>query len=695
MGGHVRVTAEYEGKEYLFADVNLMPGTYELPVTVPVSVTTLKITTPSGVLLAGVNDVVDIDNPQSGASRVGDWTVSSSSSDLKFVSKGPNIGPYLIFKPSELLADYFQNNPIGQDNTDYWYQKKADGSILYEEGIGKQVFWGETAIGDGDTRNGNNHNLQYYIFPIWWRSGKNGIKDYEFYLFQSKNDPEKMQGAYHLNKTRMYFERFYDQEQVVTDPVTSSVRPFPELGYSDNMTDIADVDINNVAKGFTFDDDSFDRAFPLDGQGMVLSRGVKISYTEQGIQGNALGKNYAGFYLSSEGGNNKSLSVPKWNGQVWKDGDNCKYFDEQIKNLFFATVSTKRTMVPDKKYFIRENTIDPDGNYIGNLEFVETQREHAFIIGFNSAPAKAADTAPRDYADVLFLVVPVTETDFGYIYDVNPEPMIWTVAAEDLGSTEDWDFNDAVIQFTDVIVNLNSVNKNCVAANVDGPLDAVTVREVTVKPMAAGGTMPIYITFDRAVYEGMPDMARDGDEWYSTINSAASDVLKSQTAEKKTRIVGKELHKWLGGASHTTPLNVGAKRIAFNGQEVRFCIPSDKALITGKKNMMSKNGFSVCGFAVLVDKNNVVGVDALNDINRGLCPVDYTMGQGIYTVGAVSETGGAAPQLIVVNGNWEWPSECKKISNAYPKFSEWVMFGGGMYPTWHTLERNDSHITVK
>lgn len=712
-GSHVRVTADYEGKRYLFANLYLPAGTHELPVTIPNSVTTLYIKSDAGTQEAGVNDIVDLDSPSKAASRFGGYNVNTfDNSGLLFTGTSTEDGPYIVFNPSDLLPAYFNANPIGEDNTDYWYRKNERGTIDFHEGFNEHVFWGETAIGDGDTRKGHNHDMSYYIFPIWWQARYGGVKDYEVYFCQSKEDPKKVgeTGAYTVNNYRAYFDRHYQPVGHPEIQLTDASHPFPCLGYSDTKRTKEDVSIFNPRTLFSFDDGTFQQAYDPDGSGTVLSQGIKVTFTSQkgtfndGILPGAqdfskhtFGKNAIGFYLTSNGGANECFSVPHMARYLW-DGN---YYDEQLKNLFFANVSTKRTMIPDNTFLVRENRYDPgltmlkDGN-----DFMEIKRSGSFILGFSSAPTEPGDRAVRDYADVLLLVVPVNddETDFCYVHEEEAEPFVWTMAAEDMGATDDWDFNDAVFQFTDVIVNLNASNKNAVATNVDGPLDAASVREITVTPMAAGGTMPIYVAFYIDAMQ-LPSMSgADDDTWYHAYNDEIDKLSKSQTPMAGTYIIGQELHKWMGGSSYTQMINTGAKRSVTKSKSATFNIAVDYNMGNNYKNpapsYFPNEGYGLYGFGVVVDKNNTL--EGLIDNDKNFQAVDLKRGEGIFVLGAPNPAEGkVAPQMFLVSGDWEWPTERTLITDAYPKFKDWVSWGGIMDKTWVSTDVNRAKVTQK
>ncbi|MDE6497898.1 MAG: LruC domain-containing protein, partial [Muribaculaceae bacterium] len=646
---------------------------------------------------------VDIDNLPASGSRFGDYGAHTfDNSGIIFNGNSSEDGPYIVFDPQDLLPEYFAANPVGRDNTDYWYRKNQKGTIDFHEGFNEQVFWGETAIGDGDTQKGHNHNMSYYIFPVWWRE-REGAKDYELYLCQSREDPRKPSetGAYTVNNWRAFFDRNYQPVGHDEVQLSDASHPFPTLGYSSTKRTKADVSVFDPKPLFSFDDGSYKQAYDPAGSGTVLSYGIKITFTDQrySFQGtsagtqdfdkHAFGKNAIGFYLTSNSGANESFSVPHMARYLW-DG---KYYDEQLENLFFANVSTKRTMVPDKTFLVRENHYKTglleleDGN-----EFHEINRSGSFLLGFNSAPSEAGDRSVRDYADVLLLVIPVNddETDFCYVHEEEAEPFVWTMAAEDLGSTDDWDFNDAVFQFTDVIVNLNSTNKNAVATNVDGPLDAASVREITVTPMAAGGTMPIYALFYMDAMQLPSVGGASEDEWYHSLNGTIAQASTSQSPFAGPFIIGQELHKWLGATSYKQMINTGAKRSSAKVKPATFNIAVETNMGNSYKNPAASyfpnNGFGLYGFAVVVDRENTLSLDAGKDFQK----VDLTRGQGIFVLGAPNAAEGqVAPQLFLVSGDWEWPTERTIITDAYPQFSDWVSWGGYMTKTWTNYPNRD------
>lgn len=705
----VRVTCEIDSKDYLLADLNLPAGTHELPVIIPETITELKIKTAEGIRVVGTNDLVDLDSAP--ASRAGDWEVGTYENAYPaYLTQGSQEGPWLVFDPSDLLADYFAANPTGKDNTNFWYQQDANGVIKYDSGFNKQVFYGETAIGDGGTWNGHNHDMSYYVFPVWWRSQPDGTRDYRFYLFGSRMLPSESHGLI-TNLSEMWFEEHYlhQSENWKEQPhKTTATNPFPELGISSTLIPLEDLATDDPVSKFSCSDGSWTQAYDRNNLPVqAISRGFKIRFTEktknsdgtsvrdQDFSKLTAGRMTLGFALKSNEGANCSYSVPHQAREMWKPN----YFDQKLENLFFANTSTMRTMLPDKRFTVRENT------YVGEKldqladgwDFKDIgTRSGAFLIGFNSQPSKPADTSEgRDYADAIFLVVPVNDdqTDFDYIYEKDADPITWTIAAEDLGSTDDWDFNDAVFTFTSVLTNLNQVNKNRMATLADGPLDAVSVRSFSVTPMAAGGTLPLYIVFTQNAAE-MPGQTAHGDEeLYSEANSELAGISDEDIAAGNY-IIGQEIHNWLGG-SVPTMINTGAKRLDLNARTVEFVVPTTLKQPSNQNasSQYFRDGYACCGFVILVDKDNNVSLSPDSYFH----PYDLGQSPGNYLLtGPNSSEGKIAPQIICILGDWEWPTERTLISDAYPKFNDWAAsWLGSMERDWCQNPSDRSKVTQK
>lgn len=174
---------------------------------------------------------------------------------------------------------------------------------------------------------------------------------------------------------------------------------------------------------------------------------------------------------------------------------------------------------------------------------------------------------------------PVDEGDDPVIEEETTQS--WTVACEDLGSIGDFDFNDVVFK----------------VSHVSGS------GEITVTPLAAGGTMTVNLYHD-------------------------SELLG-------------EIHKLLGEDDVTKMLNTG---------------------VEGEKGYNPGYGSSI---TLSVD-------DSFTMTNKmGGFRLEILNGDGRFAAEIQGPVNGDSPQMICVPGDWKWPREWQKISDAYPDFVNW------------------------
>lgn len=655
---HVRVTAEIDGKEYLFADLNLPEGIHPLPVTIPRSVTTLKIKSGFNTYEAGVNDVVDIDADVPPSRTI---TISGSGASKLEITETSDEAPLLTFSPDEFLNEYLSKFQKETDTTDKWYLGKDIGDGYIDPSLDDESFayFGETGLGATDPVD-NKKGLEYLIFPVWWNKNRYYNKDYRLTLVQY-NEAN--------NKHNLSFN----------DTLPNKPH-FPYLGYSESV--ISHEKAAEDFDAFTFDNGNFSQAYDPEKTKTVVTKGVRVITNPDPVDRSAFR-----FDLRSGTGTTYSYSstVPYYNRKVWKE----KYYDESLSDLIFATVSTM-------SYPLKERTFKISNFENNNINTTEYYIKYPFLVGFTSQPRCAADTEPRNYTDLILLVLPIKGLKVFYNIGEVLEPYIWTIAVEDLGATDDWDFNDAVFHFTDVITNLNEVNGNNAVTSRSGPLAAEMVRTIKVWPVATGGTMPIYITFTGKA-AGMPSDVLS--EWGTEMFSSANDKIKNikNSATTGTFIVGKEIHKWLGASSYSQFVNVGKTRSDIEGEPVRLAIPEDSFGEEYNDDYVfaSKDNKPLYGFSLLVDKDNSLEIDAFKN-GTGIVPLpeNLKLGEGTYLIGAPNEKGSIAPQMLLIadDAEWEWPAERKKISDAYRYFKQWI--GNPAYHAWFCYP-TDSLVTKK
>lgn len=559
-----------------------------------------------------------------------------------------------------MLGGYFATHPIkGQhDSTDFYFRSNEEGYIDEDD----VEYYGETGLGAKG-------NAEYLIFPVWWRENNAGKKDYQFVIHQYGKIKNCCTASFNTITTA-------DTDAEEGKSYVSKTIPFPYLEYS--TEELGTKDISELK--FYKDEGSFTQAFPQDGTvKTVATGGLKVKFTAPTDKEESCA---IGFYLKSTGSDGEpqfSCSVPYYNGNTWKD----KRFDVSLTNLMFANVSTMQYDLPKQTFKVLNST-----------EATLSDNSQAFLVGFNSPATEYCDKTPRDYTDFIMLVIPLTDPQFYYNVQYDFEPYEWTFAAEDLGGTDDWDFNDVVFTFTDVIEDLNSVNKNKVVTSVNGPRAAEPIRVITVKPLATGGTMPVYITFTGNVGK-LFDLPEWGDRLFSDVNDEIYDKYYiSDVPKPGTYILGTEVHKWLGAPNAQTFVNVGTHRVATNATPVKFSIPLDEELDDEEYSSYgSKENSPLYGFAILVDKEDKLQKDA-RDGDGFIELSGYNLGSDTYQIGIPKEDGSGAPQMLLIGADWEWPTERTKISDAYPYFNNWISDPKNYWYWWYHGKKTDK-VTKK
>lgn len=689
-GGHVTVTAEVDGKEYLFADLNVPAGTRAIPVTIPLTVSTLNVKTSLGTHRVATNALVNIDQAPAGStSSRGDAIIVSGddTTGLTYIEDGDT--PYLVFNPHDFLKQHFLDHPL-DGKTDY-----TDCSL----NPFNNSYNGET----GYSSNADITMREYYIFPIYWQKNTNGNKDYETYIFNTPNGENDIKSPHKINFGKT------DETSV----------PFPELGYStpDKLSNASSKllvsimklkfdNLDNLSNYFTYADEDANCAYDInniDNISFIISRGTRIKFDSDKPARFGI---YVKSDIKSETDFSFSSSMPFYNTYYW--GTN--YYESTISNLFTASVSAQRfdvdrlhkLYIHDDDY--KEPTFGSETTYFRGDYLYDRTNQTKDILGFSSPATKPGDTTPRQYGDVVFLIVPYNSGETTIRQHAEKvEPFVWTIAAEDLGGSLDWDFNDVVFSFTDVIQNLNSVNENSAITMLTGPNVSQSMRVITVKPLAAGGTMPVYITYQGRV-KAMPKMPTTGDMTFTEANQAiidyfypdGKDISNVDEADVQTYILGRELHKWLGSSTHNRALNVDSSRKDFGAPSISFVIPTEEPLENAITHAAagSVNNNTLYGFGILVDKDNELNIDAINDTDNGFKHIpSLTLGKGLYTIGGISDDKNlSAPQMILVDTDWEWPREGVRIDEAYTNFSNWVSSPSAY--DWHS-NKNTSKVTGK
>ncbi len=186
-----------------------------------------------------------------------------------------------------------------------------------------------------------------------------------------------------------------------------------------------------------------------------------------------------------------------------------------------------------------------------------------------------------------------------------PEEWQWIIACEDLG-TNDFDFNDVVFSVS--------------AVTTEGEGDDMK-SYVKVKALASGGTLPVYVYFEK-------------------------DGVRKRIAPEGTDA---EFHKWFGDHHHSKVINASSFRA--EGKTARIEVPNGFTMACNEKDNMG-------GFAVGViypDKEEIIEASSPGTINSNKNP----------------ELIGKAPQMICVPYSWYWPTENTFIVDVYEGFTGW------------------------
>lgn len=293
---------------------------------------------------------------------------------------------------------------------------------------------------------------------------------------------------------------------------------------------------------------------------------------------------------------------------------NC-YNDRQQGIISLATGNDWAVFKANKIEFVN-NAQHGSASFVGNLivdcnDMPARTTDSGQESGYNWSTFNGAKIAPSGDAYTIpggdgcnepyNPVPPVTPT---------PEAESYIIACEDLGNTDDVDFNDVVFSVSYVAGS----------------------GKATVTPLAAGGVLKSYISIgDRSL-----------GEIHSLINGSTGESGKM-----------KMLNTNYGGN------NPGA------GQPIELDVAKDFTLSN------SGSGSNMGGFVIKTEQEN--------------------SGNGVNSVAIFAPTAGTAPQMILVPGTWQWPTEKVQIYDAYPRFKDWSQEAGANVD-WY--DHPDEHASI-
>lgn len=208
---------------------------------------------------------------------------------------------------------------------------------------------------------------------------------------------------------------------------------------------------------------------------------------------------------------------------------------------------------------------------------------------------------PNKYRDLCDVVLAFSATPDTYQV-VEDESQSWILAAEDMGSIGDFDFNDMVVK----------------VSHVAGKSD------VTITPLAAGGTLPLRLYHKKS----------SGDVDFNT--------------------AGETFHSWFGnGISDETMINTYANNTKSTAQTLTLS-DADKETFT-----MATNKYYDASSGTNYSDTCRMG-------NFYFTVTKEVNGQSTTTETVTAPQIGAAPQMICVPASWHWPKEKISITEAYP-----------------------------
>ena len=365
-------------------------------------------------------------------------------------------------------------------------------------------------------------------------------------------------------------------------------------------TDVKIYDKNNGVTGSKPVVNTKDDPFEEPEAGMRVGRmilGNMYNYSDH-AESVVQGTEYKLVYFDKEG--NASYTFPKdcrigiFFFSVWHNDYNSataqKKHSLNVSDLWYSTPSDSRAIHKnDNKN--KDYTSDKKQTHL----CVTYKFGGTTILGIEDKPRPTTFSNPAGYDydmnDMLFKVTgnlnlhgnPPIE-----IYTIDPEEYSWIVACEDLGSTFDLDFND-------VVFRLNY---------------SKTQDSLVITPLAAGGTLPVYLYYDN-----------------QHIGNAEFHTL----IDENQPIDGKY-----------TVLCADKKRNEENTKKIKIGIPTEFSIANTK--FIEK-------FSVRVDSKN---------------------SSASYFINNNDAKEGKAPQMLFLPGDWRWPKEQKHITEAYTGFKNWT-----------------------
>ncbi len=639
---NVKILADVNGKRYLFADYRNVNGKQEIPVTVPKTVNEVIISANGSQITSTLGSTVDLTGGKS--SRL----INEGTNGV--LTFGPTAEKHIF--PATYIGDAMALMP-------------EDGTNIHNEGVIADFSFISEA------------GKQITIYPVFWDTRSSHVLG--IYWLNDDGSFPWCKNADELNDAGVTAELSYANMQDIYYTRSG------ELNYCKNY--YTEKDESKHVWTRTYGKSSYPGGFATDDKGnqyrpgAFRARGITFKFNKSGIN--------FGFYIKvkdKDPGTESFTVTNEWGQQqtvtpyqtldVPTDGGPCTDYDHIIFSHTRRNKNYGRVIKIDGKYYPSSPQNNPNDDKV--IDWGKSTKTYVFSNPWSDETdlLKYAGAAyfkiknrdgktrtffafedwrikPADFNDLIFLVdgdVNAVDDEGNPLDGSKPtpaEPFEWIIAAEDLGGTFDWDFNDMVAKVS------------CVAKNDPDNTD-VKYTEVTVTPLAAGGTLPIYLMYTGKIYD--------------TATNTATDA--------KDYVINTEFHNWLGGSS-LSPINVGETASA-TGKSVTFYAPEGYTMASAANNKYDAATNNMGGFSVLVGKPG----ETLTITGDGDMHELPTLPEGSdHKVEAPKpdDANATVPQIICVESNWLWPRETIDIRTAYAGFSDWITtpstewYGEGKY----------------
>lgn len=660
----VSVYAEIDGERFIFARVTAPKGKYSVPVNIPSYVTELIIIADGQEYKMKPGTEITVGGPQSRAitkCTYGDISELLPGVTWKYLEGSK---PTIQLDAQIFLNEYIASTRSGGVGYFQLEDYKANMKMALENEPNNAPHLSSRFA----TNSPSAKDKWLSVFPVFWKENRYGESDYLLGYYVYHTD--------HVNQIEMHDLPDANIKQGFKFKLGDGEFSVIAGADSKRAYDKSDINVKNAvvqAEGITIATEGVNKSLNI---GFYIKSGLKEGYKDNDP---AKGRDYTHISFQSLPGNSDN-----WDSNYW---------DLQLNTLRYAYSGAALSTKNCAQYNLPTVVDNEWKDYIHKYGFE--------VLGFSSMPTGIDGDYP-DYSDVVLLVTKPSGIGSGTDIENSGEgerAFPWYLAAEDLGSTDDWDFNDLIVNVYDITMDLTRQFTNSSKGRY--PMPDILARRIVVVPRAAGGVYPLYLMYEGEVSH------------FPTDDCLASAI--ETTFESGTFVVGTEIHAWLNEPDHTKMINTQSPKETNFGRAVSFCVPiaKDGASFDPKDGPYDKvkDNSTLRGFWVLVDKTDALRGQLFNDAldttplepqlnsagkvvrNMAECENSFKrfngkLGQGAYRVDHVENNPSLkAPQMLMCHYTWKWPLERNDISEAFPWFNDWVT---GDRELWHPVDNTST-----